>query len=35
MEPVLWSILIVIGLIGAILGVAASIQMARSPYRDK
>jgi uncharacterized membrane protein YsdA (DUF1294 family) len=35
MESVLWSILIVIGAIGAILGIAGAIQMARSPYRDR
>jgi len=35
MEPVLWTILIVIVVVGAISGASAAIQMAKSPYRDK
>lgn len=33
-ELVLWSILGLIGLVGGVLGIAASIAMARSGYRD-
>ena len=34
-EAILWSIIGVVGIVGAILGLAAAIQVARSPYRSK
>lgn len=34
-ETILWSIIGVVGIVGAILGLAAAFQMGRAPYRSK
>lgn len=34
-EALLWGFIGLVGTVGVILGVAAAIQMARSPYRSR
>jgi hypothetical protein len=34
-EAILWGIIGVVGIGGAILGLSAAFQLARSPYRSK
>ena len=34
-EAILWAIIGVVGIVGAVLGLAAAFQLGRSPYRTK